>query len=84
MTPHEAAQIVRQTADEMRLKPGEARLAIEIAARAIERGRHLSATEKLANLRDGIMADTGHTEDGRWVADFITQKCGVPTKPEGC
>lgn len=82
MTKEEAAALVRQTKDEMRSLPPMAKLALEAAARAIERGRHLTPDEKLTNLRSGILADDSSGEDARWLADFITTKCGVPL-PEG-
>ncbi|TXN43565.1 hypothetical protein [Methylobacterium sp. WL7] len=75
MTPQEAAAIVRQTADEMRLKPGFARLAIEIAARAVERGRHQTDAEKLANLWASLK-DTGMDDDE---ADRLTDFCAEKT-----
>ena len=74
MTNEEAAAIVRKTVQEMRIKPGQTMLALEIAARAIERGRHLTEQEKIANFHSALREDTGN-EDAQWIADFIEGKC---------
>ncbi|GJD41280.1 hypothetical protein [Methylobacterium bullatum] len=77
MTPYEAAAIVRQTADEMRLKPGMARLAIEIAARAIERGRHFTDAEKLEHLRAALLEDGDDVEGTDRLVEALAEKTDI-------
>lgn len=53
------ASLVRETVEWV-LPTQRDRMILEIAARAIERGRHLSASERLSNLVDALAA---HRED---------------------
>lgn len=48
----DAAALVRETMQ--RFEPGPAHLALEIAARAVERGRHLTPGEQLENLKAAL------------------------------
>lgn len=77
MTQQEAAAIVRQTADQMRLKPGVARLAIEIAARAVERGRHFTDSEKLEHLRAALLEDGDDVESTDRLVEALAEKTDI-------
>lgn len=52
-----------QLVDEMipRRKPGAERVVLAIAANAIRRGRHLTATEQLANLKTALAPSNGES-----------------------